>query len=310
MTTGRAREWAKRWRGIVVLLVGIATILTNAPAAATGVAGGRLFPSTLLVEDTQNDDELELPTVSWLRRGANGETPAARQLAINGQMSRLLTPDLAVTVGTGWRRLDVVGSGRASGWENLDLGLKYRAFVNEPHEFLVSTGLFAEVGATGTRRVDAERFSTIQPVVTFGKGWGDLPRDLDWLRPVALTGAAGVGVPTGAAPTTARYGLSLQYSLYYLDRHTGIPIEPWLNRLIPLIEFSGETPLGRSYDTRTTALAAPGIVWMGDTMQIAIEALIPLNRRTGRGVGVIAQAHFFLDEMMPSVFGKPLLARD
>lgn len=300
----------KGQRSVLALLAGLGLAFAGTPAAATGVAGDRLFPSTLLVEDTQNDDELELPTMSWLRRGANGETPAARELAINGQMSRLLTPDLAVTVGTGWRRLDIVGPGRASGWENLDLGLKYRAFVNEPHEFLVSTGLFAEVGATGTRRVDAERFSTIQPVITFGKGWGDLPRDLDWLRPVALTGAAGVGVPTGAAPTTARYGLSLQYSLYYLDRHTGIPIEPWLNRLIPLIEFSGETPLGRSYDTRTAALAAPGIVWMGDTMQIAIEALIPLNRRTGRGVGVIAQAHFFLDEMMPSVFGKPLLARD
>ena len=79
---------------------------------------------------------------------------------------------------------------------------------------------------------------------------------------------------------------------------------------VPLIEFSGETPLGRSYNTRTTAIAAPGIVWMGEEMQIAVEALLPLNRRTGRGVGVIAQAHFFLDEMMPSVFGKPLLARD
>ena len=292
----------------LVLIVGCA--LGRGPAAATGVAGDRLFPSTLLVEDTQNDDELELPTVSWLRRGANGETPSARELGINGQMSRLLTPDLAVTIGSGWRRLDMPGSGRARGWENLDLGLKYRTFVSEPREFLVSTGLFAEIGGTGTRRIDAERFSTVQPVVSFGKGWGDLPRDLDWLRPVAITGAAAVAVPTGAAATTARYGLSLQYSLYYLDRHTAIPVEPWLSRLIPLIEFSGETPLGRSYNTRTTAIAAPGIVWMGEEMQIAIEALVPLNRRTGRGVGVIAQAHFFLDEMMPSVFGKPLLARD
>jgi len=300
----------KKLHILVALLAGVAAILTGGPAQATGVAGDRLFPSTLLVEDTQNDDELELPTVSWLRQGANGETPAARALGINGQMSRLLTPDLAVTIGSGWRRLDIPGFGRAQGWENLDLGLKYRTFVSEPHEFLVSTGLFAEIGGTGTRRIDAERFSTVQPVVSFGKGWGELPRDLDWLRPAAITGAAGVAVPTGAAATTARYGLSLQYSLHYLDRHTGIPVEPWLSRLIPLIEFSGETPLGRSYNTRTTAIAAPGIVWMGEEMQIAVEALLPLNRRTGRGVGVIAQAHFFLDEMMPSVFGKPLLARD
>jgi hypothetical protein len=295
----------------LALLFALAAVIgAGGSALATGVAGDRLFPSTLLIEDTQNDDELELPTVSWLRRGANGDAPAARELGVTGQMSRLLTTDLAFTIGTGWRRLEFIGTGRASGWDNLDLGLKYRTFVNEPHEFLVSTGLFAEIGSTGTRRVDAERFSTIQPVVTFGKGWGDLPRDLDWLRPAAITGAVGVAVPTGAAPTTARYGLSLQYSLHYLDRHTGIPVDLWLNRLMPLVEFSFETPMGRSYDTRTTALAAPGLVWMGEEMQIAVEALIPLNRRTGRGVGVIAQAHFFLDEMMPAVFGKPLLARD
>jgi hypothetical protein len=302
---------SSRLTGIFIpLVLALLAVFCGDPARATGVAGDRLFPSTLLVEDTQNDDELELPTGSWLRRSVNSEAPAARQLGAAGQMSRLLTPDLAVSIGAGWRRLDLPASGRAQGWENLDLGLKYRAFVSEPHEVLVSTGLFAEIGGTGTRRIDAERFSTVQPVVSFGKGWGDLPRQLDWLRPAAITGAAAIAVPTGAAAATARYGLSLQYSLYYLDRHTGIPVEPWLGRWIPLVEFSGETPLGRSYNTRTTAIAAPGIVWMGEEMQLAVEALVPLNRHTGRGIGVIAQAHFFLDEMMPGVFAEPSFARE
>jgi hypothetical protein len=289
-------------------LVGLAIVCADGPAAATGVAGDRLFPSTLLVEDTQNDDELELPTAAWRRR-AGGDAPAGRELGIAGQFSRLLTPDLALSIGTGWRRLNLGGAERGSGWDNLDLGLKYRSFVNEPRELLVSTGLFAEIGGTGARRIGAERFDTFQPVATFGKGLGDLPRSLDWLRPLAITGAAAMALPTGSAAKTVRYGMSLQYSLYYLDRHTGIAVEPWLRSLIPLVELAGETPLGRSYGSRTRMTAAPGLVWMGDELQLAVEALIPLNGRTGRGVGVIAQAHFFLDELAPALFGKPLLVR-
>jgi hypothetical protein len=289
--------------------IGLAVALGNGAALATGIAGDRLFPSTLTIEDTQNDDELALPTVTALWRGANGDTPAGRDLGIGGEFSRLLTEDLAASIATGWRRRVVLGAAR-SGSDNLDLGLKYRTLRDDPHELLISTGLFTELGGTGAGRVAAERFSTIQPVVSFGKGFGDLPRELDWLRPAAISGAAGLAVPTGSAAKTARYGLSLQYSLYYLDKHTGIPVAPWLGSLIPLVEFAAETPVGRRYSGRTVATAAPGIVWMSDEVQLTVEALIPLNRRTGRGAGAIAQVHLFLDEMIPALFGKPLLTGD
>ena len=294
-----------RSKRTLLLAIGLGVTLSSS-AHATGVAGDRLFPSTLLIEDTQNDDELALPTVSWLRRGANGDTPAGRDLAIGGEYSRLLTDDLAASVSTGRHRLDAAG-GRRFGWDNLDLGLKYRTLVNEPQELLISTGVFTELGGTGAARIGAERFSTVQPVVSFGKGFGDLPRDVDWLRPVAVSGALGLALPTGAAAKTVRYGISLQYSLYYRDRRIAPGTMPeWARSLIPLVEFAAETPAGRSYGGRTLATAAPGIVWMGDAVQLTVEALIPLNRHTGSGLGAIAQAHFFLDEMLPSVFGKPL----
>ena len=69
----------------------------------------------MTVEDTQNDDELDLPTVSGRRRGANGENPAGRDLGVGVGISRLLTPDLALLVDGGWRRLDT-GRARQSGW--------------------------------------------------------------------------------------------------------------------------------------------------------------------------------------------------
>lgn len=276
----------------------------SGPALANGIAGDRLFPSTLAVEDTQNDDEISLPTVSWLRGGASGDTAAGGGLHVTGEYSRSLTSDLSALVGGGWR---LTPGGRPStGWDNLELGLKYRTLLDGPHEFLLSTALIAEIGGTGTRGVGAEGFSTLQPIVSFGKGFGDLPHAWDWLRPAAITGAGGLALPTGAGAKQVTYGLTLQYSLVYLDQHVGgVSVPGWASSLVPLVEFSAISPLGRSYGTRTTAIANPGIAWVqGDDWQITAEAVLPLTRAAGRGVGFIAQLHIFLDD----VFKKPVFA--
>lgn len=291
-------------------LAGIAALGWVEPASATGVAGDRLFPATLLIEDTQNDDEIALPTVSYLRRGTNGDAPGGRDFSISSEYARLLTPDLSVLIGTGWHRLS---TSRAAlhGWDNLDVGLKYRTIVSEPDEFLLSTALIYEIGGTGASRIGAERADSVQPVVSFGRGFGDLPHDLEWLRPAAVTGAIGVSIPSaGGTATTVHNGASLQYSLIYRDQHTGLRTPDWATRLVPMIEFAVDSPAGRRYGTYTTATAAPGVAWIGDKMQLTAEALVPLNSHTGRGVGAIAQVHLFLDELMPAVFGKPLFAGD
>src|SRR5262249_2699341 len=96
---------ARRGDGAWAALAGAGLLGWMGPASATGVAGDRLFPATLLIEDTQNDDEIALPTVSYLRRGANGDTPAGRDLAISTEFARLLTPDLSFLIDTGWHRI-------------------------------------------------------------------------------------------------------------------------------------------------------------------------------------------------------------
>jgi len=53
----------------------------------------------------------------------------------------------------------------------------------------------------------------------------------------------------------------------------------------------------------------PGFVWSGRFAQVALEAVVPLNARSGHGVGVQAQLHFYLDDLFPRVFGRPLLER-
>jgi hypothetical protein len=43
-------------------------------------------------------------------------------------------------------------------------------------------------------------------------------------------------------------------------------------------------------------------------VQFGLEAVIPLNHASGHGVGVLAQLHFFLDDLFPQTLGRPLLA--
>ena len=39
---------------------------------------------------------------------------------------------------------------------------------------------------------------------------------------------------------------------------------------------------------------------------VGIEAIVPINRASGTGVGVLAQLHLYLDDMFPTTIGKPL----
>jgi hypothetical protein len=101
------------------------------------------------------------------------------------------------------------------------------------------------------------------------------------------------------------WGLSLQYSTYYLtNRFTGGPPkdEP-LNQLVPLVEFAIDNPrIGTPVATMN-----PGFAYVAVTWQVAAEMIVPLNREGGNATGFRAQLLFFIDDLLPSVFEKPLL---
>jgi hypothetical protein len=50
---------------------------------------------------------------------------------------------------------------------------------------------------------------------------------------------------------------------------------------------------------------SPSVIWVGNTFQFDIEALIPINRPSGSN-GVIAQLHLYLNDIDPRGTGKPL----
>jgi hypothetical protein len=305
--------------------VAVATLLVWAPAAqAHGIAGNRYFDGTLTFDDPAVADEAILPYYAQLDFPAQGSNTAENRL--NWAFARLLTPTLAFTADGGWLHQNW-SVGHTSGADKVDIGLKYEAYRNNQHEALISVGLAWGIGHSGARGVGADAPNTIQPGLFVGKGFGDLPDSLSWLRPFAVTASIVDETPVGSTramalapnPVTGRFdsvlspgvetlhwGFSIQYSTLYLTSrfNGGPPKDEPLNQWVPLVEFRFDSPRGQY----TAATMNPGFAYVAVAWQIAAEAIIPLNRAGGNGTGFRAQLLFFLDDLIPSVFGQPLLS--
>jgi hypothetical protein len=289
-----------------------------------GFAGARFFPATLSTDDPFVSDELSLPTVTTIRTPDNGGT---RETDIFVDISKRITPEFAIEIGDAFTVLNPHEGRAANGFANLELAGKYQLLKNGEHETIVSIGLGVEVGGTGGRSVGADPFSTWTPGIFFGKGFGDLPDELRFLKPFAFTGLVGMAIPTSAStrsvtvdvhtgerdieierhPNVLEWGFALEYSLIYLQSQVqDMHLHPPLDRLIPLVEFALETPLNRGAEGQTTGTINPGIIWAGKYFQVGVEAVVPINERTGNNVGVIAQLHFFIDDLFPHSLGRPL----
>lgn len=298
--------------------------LSGGTAQAHCLAGARFFPATLNIEDPCVADELALPTVSSFR---NGDDPSARQLDISGEYSKRITDTFALSVGSTWSRISPPGMPRVSGFQNLETAAKWQFLTDAQRELVMSLGFEIEWGRTGAQAIGAEPFNVYTPTFFIGKGFGDLPDNLRLLRPVAITGQVGYAIPgksstviidpdTGEIeiernPRVLVWGGSLQYSLPYLKSQVqdfGLP--DFINRLIPIVEVSLQTPVQNTLTsgTQTTGTINPGVIWVGKNFQVGVEAIIPINRASGDGVGIMGQLHFYLDDIFPTTLGRPLLA--
>jgi len=318
--SSKASTLARRLAFGAILFSFGSPVVGASQALAHGFAGQRFFPATLVTDDPFVADELSLPTATLIPRPAAEGSPATLENDLAIDLSKRITPNFAIGIGENWQTLKTEGAGNSSvsGFANLDVNGKYLLLTNAPHELLLSLGVDAEIGASGSSSLGVDRFSTISPGVFFGKGLGDLPKSLSLLRPFAVTGVLSLGFPTQAKtmsdsgdvqqnPHVLGTGLAIEYSLPYLQASVlDIGLRAPFNRLIPLVEFNFQTPLDRGQQGLTTGIICPGIIWAGTYFQIGFEALIPANSRTGHNVGAIGQLHFYLDDIFPRSIGKPL----
>jgi hypothetical protein len=313
-------------RAQALIVLGCLIVVAAVPrfAAAHGFAGKRFFPSTPSTEDPFVADELSAPTISQRKTAASGDEPATLETATSLEFSKRITPNLGIGLSATHLRLHTDAGETRSGFDNLEAGLKYQFYRNDAHEAVASIGVDWDFGRTGSKRVAADSFSTVTPALFFGKGLGDLPERAGFLRPLAITGLAGIAIPSRASTTsiaedgadeTERHphlltaGFALQYSIPYLQSAVkDVGLRAPFNRAIPLVEFTLEKPLDRGRGPATGTIN-PGLVWSGRYVQFALEAVLPLNKATGGNTGVLLQVHFFLDDLFPRSLGKPLLGR-
>jgi hypothetical protein len=293
-----------------VLVTAFAVTSSSRMAEAHGFAGERFFPATIATDDPFVADEMSLPTITVNPRAADG----SRETDVEADIAKRLTKNLGLTLSDQWKYTSVPGAPAAYGWSTLQTGLQYQLFVNAPHELIGLAGFKVTWGHTGrVNGAGAPDFTTLSPTFDFGKGFGDLPDSLPWLRPFALTGNLGAGFPTKTESTgnlhanTLNYGVALEYSLEFLQHHVrDVGLGAPFDRMVPLVELSMTTPFNRGQGSQTTGTVQPGIIWAGQYFQIAAEGILPVNSLSGHGLGGLVQFHLFLDDLFPTSFGKPI----
>jgi hypothetical protein len=284
------------WKTALLAGAVLPLLFVSSPALAHGVVGQRFFPASITTDDPFAADELALPTL----------TAFDHETDIDFDYSKTIFPGFAIEVGMGHVNVQPPGEPREKGFGNLEVAPTLELYRNARHEFIVTTGLEWEIGATGSKAV-AERHSTYTPTIKFGKGFGDLPDTLKYLRPLAITGTAGYSVPgTHEEPKTIEWGGAIEYSFLYLQNNVRDQgFSNFVAHLTPVVEFNFSSPT-RTGEGGTTGTINPGLIWSGQHIQLAAEAIVPVNDASGHGVGFIGQLHFYIDDLFPHSLGKPI----
>ncbi len=267
------------------LIIVMAMLGFSHSAHAHGIAGNRFFPGTLAFDDPAVADESILPLFSSSKQPDEGGDVVDKRFTWS--IFRLLTPTLGVGVDSGWVHRDW-GTSRRSGFDTTNLTVKGEIYRNDLHETLVSSGLTWGIGHSGAQTLEHPMTGT------------SINSGID-----LVTGQLGPMLTRNV--DTLHWGFALEFSTLYLtSRFTPgkLPKEEPLNQLVPLVEFSFVSPRGE----KTAATMNPGLSYVAVTWQVAAEAIVPLNSEAGRSVGARAQLLLFLDDLIPSLFGKPLLS--
>ncbi len=275
-------------RFLNLLLYVMVVMLYAAPLWAHGVVGKRFFPASLAVHDPFPADEMTLFAPSYIK------DPGGKEISSHFEIQKLLSLNMGISIGLGY--LNEEESPMEKGFNYPEIAITYAMSRSPEHEFIASTAL----------GLHSEPYrSNIVPAFLFGKGLGNLPDPLSYLRPFALTGSVSLFTPMGKRngnpeelASRLEYGLVIEYSIPYLQsfvKDAGIP-RPF-NKMFPIIELTYENPISGPDARKGTGFLNPGIVWAGKYVACGIEAKIPLNDRTGDHVGVAGLIHLFLDDI-------------
>ena len=108
------------------------------------------------------------------------------------------------------------------------------------------------------------------------------------------------------SPTAGRCSTAWRYLKSEVQ---DLQLPDFINHLIPIVEAQFSTPVANNVGNSfvTTGTINPGVIWVGSYFQVGVEAIIPLNRDSGTGIGVLGQLHLYLDDIFPRSYGQPII---
>lgn len=285
---------------VLMVLVGVAPLSVY----GYGTAGKRFFPATLAVVDPFFIDELDL----LLRHRPDTRRGSAQVDTTDAALkySKRITDRLTFSLGTGYTHLNPTQGATRNGFDNMSVGVNLMGPISAERESVVAIGLDATIGGTGSQAL-GRSFSVFSPAFFLGQGFGNLPEEVKYLRPLAFTTAIAYNFPTrGSEPETLSSGFTLQYNLAYLSSFVADGSLPaWLSHAVPLIEAPLQFCLDGGCGDLTGTIN-PGVIWFNRLGQISVEAAIPVNSRSGDSVGMLLQLHLYMDALFPNSLGKPI----
>ena len=277
----------------------------TARAHAHGVVGQRSFIEPFITEDVNPKNEFVIARPEW------DHSRDGRTLSLGFGLEKKISDRFSLTLDSEWE--DITPKPRdephASGFNNLGITLKYAFFINPEHEAITSVAL-ESTAPTGTEQVGAEKDWSFKPFLLYGKGAGDLPNTLKYLRPLAVQGDAGFEISTDHdRTTTLAHNIAVEYSIPYLQsfvRDFGLR---WpFNALIADTEFNFEHGVNGEEHGKTAAFVTPGFVYMDRYVEVGVAGRFPLNARAHEELdwGIVWIVDIFIDDIFPWTRWQPI----
>jgi hypothetical protein len=281
-----------------------ACCLAAGMAHAHGVVGQRTFIEPFITEDVNPKNEFVIARPQW-DHGSD-----ARSLSLGFGLEKKLADTVSITLDSEWDSVSprAPDEPQVTGFNNLGITLKDAFYINPEHEGILSAALEA-TAPVGKAAVGAEQDWSFKPFVLCGKGFGDLPRSLQYLRPLAVQCDAGFEISIDhARTTTLAYNMAWQYSIPYLQSFvTDLGLGWPLNDLIAVAEFNFEHAVHGEDSGQSRYFTTPGIVYMDRYVEIGVAGRFPLTSQAQQEInwGVIGIVDFFIDDIFPITRWQP-----
>ena len=101
-------------------------------AHAHAVAGARVFPVTLNLDDPGVADEATLPQASYQRSGANGGPGPVQEVDLGFEYDKRITKDLGFVINDGYNIVDTENDKTRTGFQDVVVTGKYQVADQRP----------------------------------------------------------------------------------------------------------------------------------------------------------------------------------